>query len=212
MRWGCIYNWTLHPPEMWVSYTTPLARIYYDVRRVQSPHPRQIAATDFSPELTTLLSTLPRNGECFARSGGSLSAVSRSPLESIHVLTLLALWISSGVMMQGFDIVAGSQLVSLPAFRKQFGILQPSGNYLIPAYYISAWSSIAPACEIVATFIVVPSLEKFGRKPGILVATVISVAGVLLQQLATDWRTHLAGRGVNGERSSSRIFRSLTLP
>ncbi|KAJ5036887.1 hypothetical protein NUH16_004768 [Penicillium rubens] len=103
-----------------------------------------------------------------------------------------------GVMMQGFDIVAGSQLVSLPAFRKQFGILQPSGNYLIPAYYISAWSSIAPACEIVATFIVVPSLEKFGRKPGILVATVISVAGVLLQQLATDWRTHLAGRGVNG--------------
>ncbi|KAF3015169.1 hypothetical protein E8E15_003821 [Penicillium rubens] len=119
-------------------------------------------------------------------------------LRSQWRFALWALWISSGVMMQGFDIVAGSQLVSLPAFRKQFGILQPSGNYLIPAYYISAWSSIAPACEIVATFIVVPSLEKFGRKPGILVATVISVAGVLLQQLATDWRTHLAGRGVNG--------------
>jgi hypothetical protein len=114
-------------------------------------------------------------------------------------------------MMQGFDIVAGSQLVSLPEFRKLFGILEPSGNYLIPAYYISAWSSIAPACEIVATFIVVPSLEKFGRKPGILVATMISVAGVLLQQLATDWRTHLAGRGVNGERNSSRAFRSLSL-
>lgn len=41
-------------------------------------------------------------------------------------------------------------------------------------------------------------LEKYGRKPGILVASFISVAGVLLQQLATNWRVHLAGRGVNG--------------
>ena len=113
-------------------------------------------------------------------------------------LTSSALWVSSGVAMQGFDIVAGGQLPSLPAFQKQFGVLQPSGDYLIPARYLSAWSSIAPACEIVATFVVVPSLERFGRKPGILVAMMISVAGVLLQQLATDWQTHLAGRGVNG--------------
>lgn len=107
-------------------------------------------------------------------------------------------------MMQGFDIVAGGQLAALPAFQKQFGILEPSGNYLIPAHYLSAWNSIAPACEIVSTFVVVPSLEKFGRKPAILVAMMISVAGVLLQQLATDWRTHLAGRGVNGKRSPSK--------
>ncbi|TPR02757.1 Ketopantoate reductase PanE/ApbA C terminal family protein [Aspergillus niger] len=111
---------------------------------------------------------------------------------------LWALWISCGVIMQGFDIVAGGQLAALPAFQKQFGVLQPSGDYVIPALYLSAWSSIAPACEIAATFFVVPSLEKYGRKPGILVANIISVAGVLLQQLATDWRTHLAGRGVNG--------------
>ncbi|KFZ14604.1 hypothetical protein V502_05988 [Pseudogymnoascus sp. VKM F-4520 (FW-2644)] len=62
-------------------------------------------------------------------------------------------------------------------------------------------NSIAPACEIVATFIFAPMLEKFGRKPGILAASIISVAGVLcrcLQQLAKDWKVHLAGRGVNG--------------
>jgi MFS family permease len=128
----------------------------------------------------------------------SLGYVSQ-PQKIEHELTVLAFWVSSGVMMQGFDIVAGGQLAALPAFQKQFGILEPSGNYLIPAHYLSAWSSIAPACEVVATFIVAPSLEKFGRKPGILVAMMISVAGILLQQLATDWRTHLAGRGVNGE-------------
>ncbi|KAK1143510.1 hypothetical protein N8T08_006316 [Aspergillus melleus] len=119
-------------------------------------------------------------------------------LRSQWRFALWALWVSSGVAMQGFDIVAGGQLAALAAFQKQFGVLQPSGDYLIPARYLSAWSSIAPACEIVAAFVVVPSLERFGRKPGILVAMMISVAGVLLQQLATDWQTHLAGRGVNG--------------
>lgn len=100
--------------------------------------------------------------------------------------------------MQGFDIVAGGQLAALPIFREQFGTLRPDGSYLIPAYYLSAWNSIAPACEIVATFIFAPMLERFGRKPGISAASIISVAGVLLQQLAKDWKVHLAGRGVNG--------------
>ncbi|OJJ08542.1 hypothetical protein ASPVEDRAFT_57601 [Aspergillus versicolor CBS 583.65] len=108
------------------------------------------------------------------------------------------LWVSSGVMMQGFDIVAGGQLAALPEFRKQFGYLQPDGSYLIPARYLSAWNSIAPACEIASTLIYSPLLEKYGRRPGILVASAISASGVLLQQLAADWRVHLAGRGVNG--------------
>ena len=111
---------------------------------------------------------------------------------------LWALWISSGVIMQGFDITAGGQLAALPAFAAKFGIVQPDGSYLIPARYLSAWSSIAPACEIVATFIFAPMLERFGRKPGILAAALISTVGILLQQLAADWKVHLAGRGVNG--------------
>ncbi|CAK48083.1 hypothetical protein AnigIFM56816_005728 [Aspergillus niger] len=146
----------------------------------ESHNPPNSTGTDLQPELTILSSTTIRSGACFACNGASLFG--------------------------GFDIVAGGQLAALPAFQKQFGVLQPSGDYVIPALYLSAWSSIAPACEIAATFFVVPSLEKYGRKPGILVANIISVAGVLLQQLATDWRTHLAGRGVNGGR---KLFSSL---
>lgn len=100
--------------------------------------------------------------------------------------------------MQGFDLVAGGQLAALPEFQRRFGNPQPDGSFLIPAHYLSAWSSIAPACEVVSTFIFVPLLERFGRKPGILAASLISTAGVILQQLAIDWRVHLAGRGVNG--------------
>ena len=100
--------------------------------------------------------------------------------------------------MQGFDIVAGGQLAALPEFVKTFGVLQSDGTHLIPAYYLSAWNSIAPATEIVFTFLFAPLLERFGRRWGIPTASVISVAGVLLQHMTTDWRVHLAGRGVNG--------------
>ncbi|KAK9242151.1 general substrate transporter [Lipomyces tetrasporus] len=119
-------------------------------------------------------------------------------LKSQSRFALWALLISSGVVMQGFDIVAGGQLAALPVFKEKFGVLQPDGSYLIPAHYLSAWNSIAPATEIVSTFIFAPLLEKFGRKWAILAASLISVAGVLLQQLAPNWRVHLAGRGVNG--------------
>lgn len=101
--------------------------------------------------------------------------------------------------MQGFDIVAGGQLAALPTFQRQFGVEQPDGSYLIPAHVLSAWNSIAPACEIVVTFIFVPLLEKFGRKPQVLAAMLISTAGIILQQLATEWKIHLAGRAVNGK-------------
>lgn len=100
--------------------------------------------------------------------------------------------------MQGFDIVAGGQLAALAEFKAKFGIPQPDGSYLLPAHYLSAWNSIAPATEIVATLIFAPLLERFGRKWGVLAASLISVAGIILQQLAPDWRMHLAGRGVNG--------------
>ncbi|OKP07877.1 Maltose permease MAL31 [Penicillium subrubescens] len=108
--------------------------------------------------------------------------------------------------MQGYDLVGGGQLAALPQFRKKFGILEANGSYLIPAHYLSAWSSIAPACEIVATFIFAPLLEKFGRKPGILVAAFISAGGILLQQLAGDWTVHLAGRGINVILVSGWLF------
>lgn len=106
--------------------------------------------------------------------------------------------------MQGFDFVANGQLAALPEFQKQFGVRQPDGEYLLPSHYLSAWSSIAPATEVVSTLVWAPLLEKFGRKPGIVAAAVISAAGVVLQQMATEWKTHLAGRGVNSMHACIR--------
>lgn len=102
-------------------------------------------------------------------------------------------------MMLGLDYVAGGQLAALPKFKEQFGVIQSDGSYIVPARYLSAWASIGPACDIVAALIAVPFLEKYGRKPQIMVAAVISTVGILLQQMATEWKMHLAGRAVNGK-------------
>lgn len=102
-------------------------------------------------------------------------------------------------MMLGWDYVAGGQLASLPEFRQQFGVMQDDGSWLLPAHYLAAWASVGLACDIVAALLAAPLLEKYGRKHQIIVASIISVVGVLLQQLATEWKMHLAGRAVNGK-------------
>lgn len=106
-----------------------------------------------------------------------------------------------GSMMLGWDYVSGGQLASLPEFRRQFGVLQPDGSHLIPSYVLSAWQAIGPAAHIVAAIVAGPLLEKWGRKIQIIPVLVFSVVGVLLQQLATEWTLHLAGRAINGMTS-----------
>jgi hypothetical protein len=111
-------------------------------------------------------------------------------------------------MTFSFDYVVGGQLAALSTFQKQFGILQSDGSYLVRARYLSAWALIGPACDIVAAWLAAPLLEKCGRNPQILVAAFISTGGILLQQLATERKTHLARRGVNGSLSPFTQFPS----
>lgn len=101
-------------------------------------------------------------------------------------------------MMLGFDYVIGGQLAALTEFQRKFGIQLPDGSYVAPAKYLSAWGSIGLGCDVVAAWLAAPLLEKFGRKPLILFAAIVSTAAILLQQLAQDWRVHLAGRALNG--------------
>lgn len=101
-------------------------------------------------------------------------------------------------MMLGFDYVIGAQLATLSEFQKTFGVQQADGTWIIPTMYLAAWNSIGLGCDVVASWLAAPWLEKYGRKPLILFSALASVVGVALQQLAPDWRVHLAGRGVNG--------------
>lgn len=100
--------------------------------------------------------------------------------------------------MLGFDYVIGGQLATLSECQRFFGVQQADGSWIIPATVLSAWNAIGLGCHVVTAWFAAPLLEKFGRKPLIIVAALISTVGIILQQLAPDWRVHLAGRAVNG--------------
>ena len=100
--------------------------------------------------------------------------------------------------MLGFDYVIGGQLASLPKVQQKFGVQLSDGSWVVPATVLSAWNAIGLGCHVVTAWFAAPLLEKFGRKPLIIVAAVITTVAVLLQQLAPNWRVHLAGRAVNG--------------
>jgi MFS family permease len=114
-------------------------------------------------------------------------------------------------MMLGFDYVIGGQLAALSEVQKFFGVQLPDGSWIVPAAVLSAWGSIGLGCDVVAAWLCAPLLERFGRKPLILFCAVVSTVAIILQQLAPDWRVHLAGRAVNGRSMSQhRLLRLLT--
>src|SRR5699024_7795374 len=82
---------------------------------------------------------------------------------------LWALWTSVGSMMLGMDYLVGGQLLPMPAFQQQFGNIQPDGSYVIPASHASAWQAIGPACDLVTALLTHPLLDKWGRKPMLLI-------------------------------------------
>lgn len=110
-------------------------------------------------------------------------------------------------MMLGFDYVIGSQLAALSEFQKFFGVQQPDGSWIVPASYLSAWGAIGLGCDVVASWLAAPVLEKYGRKPLILFCAGVSTVAIILQQLATNWRVHLAGRAVNGSSFCQRFIK-----
>lgn len=101
-------------------------------------------------------------------------------------------------MMLGFDYVIGAQLAALTEFQKKFGIELDDGTWVVPAAYLSGFAAIGLGCDIIAAWLSAPLMEKYGRKPLILFVAAVSTAAIILQQLAPDWRMHMAGRAVNG--------------
>ncbi|KAI8582147.1 hypothetical protein K450DRAFT_229240 [Umbelopsis ramanniana AG] len=110
---------------------------------------------------------------------------------------LWALWTAMGSMMQGFDYTVGGQLLAMPAFKQQFGTLV-DGDYIIRASIISAWSVLGLGLDLITAIIITPIIDRWGRKPFIAVAALISTGAVIIQQLSTEWRLQLVGRGLNG--------------
>lgn len=90
---------------------------------------------------------------------------------------------------------------AIPAFQKQFGEPHPTatGQYLIPAYMLTAWGSASCAGDLVGILFAGWLIDAVGRKHTLAVGSVLTAAGVAMQVASHEWLLFLAGRVVNGE-------------
>jgi sugar porter (SP) family MFS transporter len=93
----------------------------------------------------------------------------------------------------------GSTAASLPAFEKQFGVVdksQPSG-YLIPSTWLSGWTGGSCGGEFVGVLMAGLLMEAFGRRWTYLIGSIITAAGVGMQIGSSEWKLFLGGRIIN---------------
>ncbi|WVF71058.1 hypothetical protein IAT40_005855 [Kwoniella sp. CBS 6097] len=112
--------------------------------------------------------------------------------------------------MLGLDYKAGGQLAALPEFQKQFGVPDGSGGYFIPVHYLSAWSAIGPACDLVAAVVAAPFLEKVSLAvPPRLWLLLVSRVAILAHPLIREGRTEEARQALKtlyGKQNSESFF------
>jgi MFS family permease len=105
--------------------------------------------------------------------------------------------------MQGFDNVANSEIISMIAFTKQFGVENKNdvGTYFIPSRWLGGWQGAMQAGSAIGAFSAGYLMDRIGRKKTILIACSISCVGVGVQYASHDWQVYLAGKFVNGKQS-----------
>ncbi|KAL3457036.1 general substrate transporter [Aspergillus heterothallicus] len=110
---------------------------------------------------------------------------------------LWALYTSIGSMMMGYDFGVAGTCTAIPAFVEYFGY-PFEDRYLIPARSQSGWSGAATAGHVIGAIAGGFLMDIIGRKHTMLLGSVLTAAGIGMQQGAHEWRLFLAGRLISG--------------
>ncbi|KAI9930956.1 hypothetical protein MW887_010611 [Aspergillus wentii] len=97
----------------------------------------------------------------------------------------------------GFDAQVNSSVISVPAFRSQFGHLY-NGKPTIPAAWLSAFSMISSVGQFFGTFLCSLVIDKIGRKLGLAVGIVIACGGILGEIFSTTRVAFLVSKFIVG--------------
>jgi len=86
-----------------------------------------------------------------------------------------------------------------PDFQQKFGIPYPSqpSGYLLPAVWQSAWIAAAfgaiAAAEVFAGLI----MNRTGRRHMLIIGIIFNVIGIVILQVAQNWKVWLVGKMFN---------------
>ena len=112
----------------------------------------------------------------------------------------LLLWV--GIMLwtlivRGFENQASGTVLSIPVFKKKFGVQQADGNYFIETQWQSALSGGATGASIIGSWVGSYFADKIGYKPVILAGAVINIVSVGIEFGSTSIAMFFGGKMLN---------------
>ncbi|KAL7269679.1 hypothetical protein RUND412_007646 [Rhizina undulata] len=120
-------------------------------------------------------------------------SIKRNPKSCFWLLYVA--WI---LILEGFDNTAGTLVVSIPQFRKDFGHEYEPGSWVIDANWQSAFSGAPVASTVFGSIAGSHIADTFGRKWTLLVGLLISIGAVAIEYVSTTVQVFFAGKLING--------------
>lgn len=93
---------------------------------------------------------------------------------------LWSIFLSTCIVMEGFDVTLIYSLYGFPAFQEQFGVHQPDGTYQLTAQWQSGLSNGALAGSILGLFLNGIIADRFGYRKTIIGALAACVAFIFI--------------------------------
>ncbi|KAH8809341.1 general substrate transporter [Xylogone sp. PMI_703] len=97
----------------------------------------------------------------------------------------------------GFDLSLPGQVLSMPAFNKEFGRIFDN-SYVTPALWQSLWNGLSQLGQCIGALLFTPIANYYGRRWSYIVASCTCIVGIALQFASHEWKLMLVGRLVNG--------------
>ncbi|CAG7556517.1 unnamed protein product [Fusarium equiseti] len=112
-------------------------------------------------------------------------------------IVLWTLWANIGPLMVGYENLAMSVCLAMPAFQMRFSV-NVNGELIIPAYWQSLWSSLYNVTTMLGSVSAGYCQDRFGRRSVFLASIIIAVAGITLTFVSKTPAEFLGGKMTSG--------------
>ncbi|KAF5672021.1 maltose permease [Fusarium heterosporum] len=112
-------------------------------------------------------------------------------------IVLWTLWANIGPLMVGYENLAMSVCLAMPAFQMRFSV-NVNGELIIPAYWQSLWSSLYNVTTMLGSVSAGYGQDRFGRRSVFLASSVIAAVGIALTFISKTPAEFLGGKMISG--------------
>ncbi|KAG5929003.1 hypothetical protein E4U53_002533 [Claviceps sorghi] len=107
---------------------------------------------------------------------------------------LWSIFLSTCLIMEGFDLILLSNLFAYPPFQKKFGVQQPNGTYELTAAWQSGLNNATLSGQILGLFVVGYIADRFGYRKTLIGALTACAAFIFIPFFAESLPQLLVGQ------------------